>query len=44
MSGRDADASSGQPAQPAPVQVKTPTATDVITQGAVGLLRGVFKK
>jgi len=42
MSGHGADASSGQPAQPA--QVKTPSATDVITQSAFGLLRGVFKK
>jgi hypothetical protein len=42
MHGDDADGR--QPAQPAPAQVKTPTATDVITQGAFGLLRGVFKK
>jgi hypothetical protein len=44
MSGHGDDASGGPPAQQAPAQVKTPTATDVITQGAVGLLRGVFKK
>lgn len=44
MSGHDADAAGPQPAQPGPVQVKTPSATDVITQSAFGLLRGVFKK
>jgi hypothetical protein len=44
MSGHDADADGRQPAQPAPSQVKMPTATDVITQSAFGLLRGVFKK
>ncbi|GAA5014207.1 hypothetical protein GCM10025794_02660 [Massilia kyonggiensis] len=44
MTGHEADAAGPQPAQPAPAQAKTPTATDVITQGAVGLLRGMFKK
>jgi hypothetical protein len=44
MSGHGDDAAAGQPAQPAPAQVKTPSATDVITQGAFGVLRSVFKK
>jgi hypothetical protein len=43
MSAHGADAA-GQPAQPARSQVKAPMATDVITQSAFGLLRGVFKK
>jgi hypothetical protein len=42
MPGHDADGR--QPAQSAPAEVKTPSATDVITQSAFGLLRGVFKK
>jgi hypothetical protein len=42
MSGHGDDGR--QPTESAPAQVKTPTATDVITQSAFGLLRGVFKK
>jgi hypothetical protein len=44
MSGHGDDAAGGQPTQPAPSQVKTPSATDVITQSAFSLLRGAFKK
>jgi hypothetical protein len=43
MSAHGGDAGQ-QPTQPVPAQVKTPSATDVITQSAFGLLRGVFKK
>jgi hypothetical protein len=44
MSGHGDDAAGAQPTQPASSQVKTPSATDVITQSAFSLLRGAFKK
>ena len=43
MSAHGGDAGP-RPTQPVPAQVKTPSATDVITQSAFGLLRGVFKR
>jgi hypothetical protein len=44
MSGHGDDAADQPPAQPASAQARTPSATDLVTNGALGLLQGMFRK